>query len=52
MLDSFDQLVTNYLKAADPLNKDFTNLAADVKDFLDTLAFEIIKQSIAKEYNG
>lgn len=52
MLDRFDEKVDSYLDIIKPLQKDFSALAADVKDFLDTLAFEIIKQSIAKEYNG
>lgn len=52
MLDGFDEKVDSYLDIIKPLQKDFSALAADVKDFLDTLAFEIIKQSIAKEYNG
>ena len=52
MLDGFDKKVNNYLDTIKPFQKGFSALAADVKDFLDTLAFEIIKQSIAKEYNG
>lgn len=52
MLDGFDEKVGSYLDTIKPFQKDFSALAADVKDFLDTLAFEIIKQSIAKEYNG
>lgn len=52
MLDGFDEKVDSYLDTIKPFQKDFSALAADVKDFLDTLAFEIIKQSIAKEYNG
>ena len=52
MLDGFDEKVDSYLDSIKPFQKDFFALAADVKDFLDTLAFEIIKQSIAKEYNG
>ena len=52
MLDGFDEKVHSYLDTIKPFQKDFSALAADVKDFLDTLAFEIIKQSIAKEYNG
>lgn len=52
MLDGFDEKVDSYLDTVKPFQKDFSTLAADVKDFLDTLAFEIIKQSIAKEYNG
>lgn len=52
MLDGFDEKVDSYLDTIKPFQKDFSALAADVKDFLDTLAFEIIKQSIAKEHNG
>ena len=52
MLNGFDKKVDSYLDTIKPFQKDFSALAADVKDFLDTLAFEIIKQSIAKEYNG
>ena len=52
MLDGFDEKVDSYLDTIKPFQKDFSALALDVKDFLDTLAFEIIKQSIAKEYNG
>lgn len=52
MLDGFDEKVDSYLDTIKPFQKDFSALAADVKDFLDTLAFEIIRQSIAKEYNG
>lgn len=52
MLDGFDEKVDSYLAIVKPFQKDFSALSADVKDFLDTLAFEIIKQSIAKEYNG
>ena len=52
MLDGFDERVDSYLATVKPFQKDFSALSADVKDFLDTLAFEIIKQSIAKEYNG
>lgn len=52
MLNGFDEKVDSYLDTIKPFQKDFSVLAADVKDFLDTLAFEIIKQSIAKEYNG
>ena len=52
MLTGFDKKVDNYLTTIKPFQKDFSALSADVKDFLDTLAFEIIKQSIAKEYNG
>lgn len=52
MLDGFDEKVDSYLDTIKPFQKDFSALASDVKDFLDTLAFEIIKQSIAKEYNG
>lgn len=52
MLNGFDKKVDSYLTTIKPFQKDFAALAADVKDFLDTLAFEIIKQSIAKEYNG
>lgn len=52
MLDWFDEKVDSYLDTIKSFQKDFSALAADVKDFLDTLAFEIIKQSIAKEYNG
>lgn len=52
MLDGFDEKVDSYLTTIKPFQKDFSALAADVKDFLDTLAFEIIKQSMAKEYNG
>ena len=52
MLTGFDKKVDNYLTTIKPFQKDFSALAAQVKDFLDTLTFEIIKQSIAKEYNG
>lgn len=52
MLNGFDKKVDSYLTTIKPFQKDFSALSADVKDFLDTLAFEIIKQSIAKEYNG
>lgn len=52
MLAGFDEKVDSYLDTIKPFQKDFSALASDVKDFLDTLAFEIIKQSIAKEYNG
>ena len=52
MLNGFDKKVDSYLTTIKPFQKDFSALAAEVKDFLDTLAFEIIKQSIAKEYNG
>lgn len=52
MLNGFDKKVDSYLTTIKPFQKDFSALAAQVKDFLDTLAFEIIKQSIAKEYNG
>lgn len=52
MLNGFDKKVNSYLTTIKPFQKDFSALAAQVKDFLDTLAFEIIKQSIAKEYNG
>lgn len=52
MLNGFDEKVDRYLATIMPFQKDFSALVADVKDFLDTLAFEIIKQSIAKEYNG
>lgn len=52
MLNGFDTKVDSYLTTIKPFQKDFSALAAQVKDFLDTLAFEIIKQSIAKEYNG
>lgn len=52
MLDGFDKKVDSYLTTIKPFQKDFSALSAQVKDFLDTLAFEIIKQSIAKEYNG
>ena len=52
MLNGFDKKVDSYLTTIKPFQKDFSALSADVKDFLDTLAFEIIKQSMAKEYNG
>ena len=52
MLNGFDKKVDSYLTTIKPFQKDFSALAAQVKDFLDTLAFEIIKQSMAKEYNG
>lgn len=52
MLDGFDEKADSYLDTIKPFQKDFSALATDVKDFLDTLAFEIIKQSIVKEYNG
>ena len=52
MLNGFDKKVDSYLTTIKPFQKDFSALSAQVKDFLDTLAFEIIKQSIAKEYNG
>ena len=52
MLSGFDKKVDSYLTTIKPFQKDFSALAAQVKDFLDTLTFEIIKQSIAKEYNG
>ena len=52
MLNGFDTKVDSYLTTIKPFQKDFSALAAQVKDFLDTLAFEIIKQSMAKEYNG
>ena len=52
MLNGFDKKVDSYLTTIKPFQKDFSALAAQVKDFLDTLTFEIIKQSIAKEYNG
>lgn len=52
MLNGFDKKVDSYLTTIKPFQKDFSALAAQIKDFLDTLAFEIIKQSIAKEYNG
>lgn len=52
MLNEFDKKVDSYLTTIKPFQKDFSALSAQVKDFLDTLAFEIIKQSIAKEYNG
>lgn len=52
MLDGFDEKVDSYLATVKPFQKDFSALTAQVKDFLDTLTFEIIKQSIAKEYNG
>lgn len=52
MLNGFDKKVDSYLATIMPFQKDFSALAADVKNFLDTLAFEIIKQSMAKEYNG
>lgn len=52
MFNGFDKKVDSYLTTIKPFQKDFSALAADVKDFLDTLAFEIIKQSMAKEYNG
>ena len=52
MLNGFDTKVDSYLTTIKPFQKDFSALSADVKNFLDTLAFEIIKQSIAKEYNG
>ena len=52
MLNGFDTKVDSYLTTIKPFQKDFSALAAQVKDFLDTLTFEIIKQSIAKEYNG
>lgn len=52
MLNRFDTKVDSYLTTIKPFQKDFSALAAQVKDFLDTLTFEIIKQSIAKEYNG
>lgn len=52
MLNEFDKKVDSYLTTIKPFQKDFSALSAQVKDFLDTLAFEIIKQNIAKEYNG
>lgn len=52
MLNGFDKKVDSYLDTIKPFQKDSSALVADVKDFLDILAFEIIKQSIAKEYNG
>lgn len=52
MLNGFDKKVDSYLTTIKPFQKDFSALSAQIKDFLDTLAFEIIKQSIAKEYNG
>lgn len=52
MLNEFDKKVDSYLTTIKPFQKDFSALSAQIKDFLDTLAFEIIKQSIAKEYNG
>ena len=52
MLNGFDKKVDSYLTTIKTFKKDFSALAAQVKDFLDTLAFEIIKQSMAKEYNG
>ena len=52
MLNGFDKKVDSYLTTIKPFQKDFSALAAQVKDFLDTLTFEIIRQSIAKEYNG
>lgn len=52
MLNGFDKKVDSYLGTIKPFQKDFSALAAQVKDFLDTLTFEIIKQNIAKEYNG
>ena len=40
MLDGFDEKVDSYLDTIKPFQKDFSALTADVKDFLDTLAFE------------
>ena len=51
-LDTLDKKVENYLAAIDPLKSEISTLTADVKDFLNSLAYEIIRQSIAKEYNG
>ena len=51
-LDTLDKKVENYLAAIEPLKNEISTLTADVKDFLNSLAYEIIRQSIAKEYNG
>lgn len=51
-LDILDKNVENYLAAIEPLKSELSTLAADVKDFLNSLAYEIIRKSIAKEYNG
>lgn len=51
-LDTLDKKVENYLAAIEPLKSEISTLTADVKDFLNSLAYKIIRQSIAKEYNG
>ena len=51
-LDTLDKKVENYLVAIEPLKSEISTLTADVKDFLNSLAYKIIRQSIAKEYNG
>ena len=43
---------TTMLNTIKPFQKDFSALTAQVKDFLDTLTFKIVKQSTAKECNG
>lgn len=51
-VSELDKRVQKYLEALRPFEQDYTRLAADVRDILDTLAFEIIKRAIYKEYNG
>lgn len=51
-LDLLDQQVEKYLDRIKPYEKELSALATDVRDFLNSLVFQIIKQSIVKEYNG
>lgn len=51
-LEILDQETENYLAAIESCKKDFAILAAEVKDILNEIAFQMIKQSITKEYNG
>lgn len=51
-LNLLDKRVETYLTTLQPYVKEFSALAADAKEFLNNLAYEIIRQSIAKEYNG
>lgn len=51
-LRELDKNIQNYLEDLRPFEEDYARLTADVRDILDTLAFEITKRAISKEYNG
>lgn len=51
-LEILDQETENYLAAIESCKKDFAILAAQIKDILNEIAFQMIKQSITKECHG